>query len=130
ELAMRAGQKREASVMAVWAIAWAGSKPLASLTDGLLAGGIGVTWGGTRVKWEGLGMRWTGTLLALPALVPVLVLVALPVTVLVMPKWQPPEGRRSHALDKLSNFPWIRRAEELLVRTPQLEMIEETPIGA
>lgn len=130
ELAMRAGPKREASVMAVWAIAWAGSKPLASLTDGLLAGGIGVTWGRAHVKWGGLGIRWTGTLLALPALVPVLVLVALAVTVVVVRKWQPPEGRRSHAVDKLANFPWIRRAEELLVSAPQMEMIEETPIGA
>ena len=30
---------RVAAVMAVWAIAWAGSEPLASLTDGLLAAG-------------------------------------------------------------------------------------------
>jgi MFS family permease len=50
----------QASVMAVWAIAWAGSKPLASLTDGLLAGAIGV--------------RPTGMLLALPAFVPLALL--------------------------------------------------------
>ncbi len=50
----------QASVMAVWAIAWAGSKPLASLTDGLLAGWIGV--------------RPTGMLLALPAFMPIAVL--------------------------------------------------------
>ncbi len=36
--------------MAVWAIAWAGSKPVASLSDGLMARGIGI--------------RWTGVLLA------------------------------------------------------------------
>jgi MFS family permease len=47
----------QASVMAVWAIAWAGSKPLASLTDGLLAGWIGV--------------RPTGMLLAVPAFMPI-----------------------------------------------------------
>jgi hypothetical protein len=50
-------------VMAVWAIAWAGSKPLASITDGLLAGLIGV--------------RPTGMLLALPAFLPIAVLAGL-----------------------------------------------------
>jgi MFS family permease len=50
----------QASVMAVWAIAWAGSKPLASLTDGLLAGLIGV--------------RPTGIFLALPAFMPIALL--------------------------------------------------------
>jgi predicted MFS family arabinose efflux permease len=59
-LSQRAGAN-QASVMAVWAIAWAGSKPLASLTDGLLAGLIGV--------------RPTGILLALPAFMPIAVLV-------------------------------------------------------
>ena len=63
-LSKSAGPARTAPVMAVWAIAWAGSKPLASLTDGLLAGSIGV--------------RWTGVVLALPALLPVAVLVFLP----------------------------------------------------
>jgi MFS family permease len=58
-LSQRAGVN-QASVMAVWAIAWAGSKPLASLTDGLLAGVIGV--------------RPTGILLALPAFLPIGVL--------------------------------------------------------
>ncbi len=33
----KAGPERVASVMAIWAVAWAGSKPFASLTDGLLA---------------------------------------------------------------------------------------------
>jgi predicted MFS family arabinose efflux permease len=50
----------QASVMAVWAIAWAGSKPLASLTDGLLAGWIGVPA--------------TGILLTIPAFMPIAVL--------------------------------------------------------
>ncbi|MBO0814150.1 MAG: MFS transporter [Actinobacteria bacterium] len=62
-LSKAAGPERVASVMAVWAIAWAGSKPLASLTDGALAGWIGVTW--------------TGVLLALPAFAPLAVLVVL-----------------------------------------------------
>ena len=50
----------QASVMAVWAIAWAGSKPLASITDGLLAGWIGV--------------RPTGMILAIPAFIPIIAL--------------------------------------------------------
>jgi predicted MFS family arabinose efflux permease len=50
----------QASVMAVWAIAWAGSKPLASITDGLLAGWIGV--------WP------TGMILATPAFIPIVAL--------------------------------------------------------
>jgi hypothetical protein len=53
----------QASVMAVWAIAWAGSKPLASVTDGLLAGWIGV--------------RPTGMILALPAFMPIAALALL-----------------------------------------------------
>jgi MFS family permease len=63
-LAGDSGPRREASVMAVWAIAWAGSKPLASLADGFLATSIGV--------------KWTGILLAVPALIPILVLVFRP----------------------------------------------------
>ena len=50
--------------MAAWAVAWAGSKPIASLADGSLAGVIGV--------------RPTGILLAVPALLPALVLVLRP----------------------------------------------------
>jgi hypothetical protein len=50
--------------MAVWAVAWVGSKPIASLADGTLAGLLGV--------------RPTGVLLALPALAPALVLVLCP----------------------------------------------------
>ena len=67
----------QASVMAVWAIAWAGSKPLASITDGLLAGWIGV--------------RWTGMILAIPAFLPIAALVARawmarrPVSVTILP---------------------------------------------
>jgi MFS family permease len=59
-----AGPEREASVMAVWAIAWAGSKPFASLTDGLLAG------------WA--GVRWDGLILAIPTLIPITVLSLMP----------------------------------------------------
>jgi predicted MFS family arabinose efflux permease len=63
-LSKAAGPTRVVAVMAVWAIAWAGSKPLASLTDGLLAGWIGV--------------RWTGVMLALPALIPIAVMIFAP----------------------------------------------------
>jgi MFS family permease len=61
-LAVEAGAQREASVMAVWAIAWAGSKPVASLADGVLAGTVGV--------------KMTGVLMAFPVMIP---LIALPV---------------------------------------------------
>lgn len=65
-LAVEAGAQREASVMAVWAIAWAGSKPVASLADGVLAGAVGV--------------RAAGVLMALPVVIPLL---ALPVVLMV-----------------------------------------------
>jgi predicted MFS family arabinose efflux permease len=58
------GAGRQASVMAAWALAWAGSKPIASLADGLLV--------------SPLGVHGTGILLALPALAPALVLVLCP----------------------------------------------------
>ena len=61
------GPERQAAVMAAWALAWAGSKPIASFADGTLAG-------------SALGMRGTAILLALPALVPALVLVGCPNT--------------------------------------------------
>lgn len=51
-----AGPQRAGSVMAVWAIAWTGSKPVASLLDGYLAGKIGI--------------QWTGVVLAVPAFLP------------------------------------------------------------
>jgi MFS family permease len=53
-----------AAVMAVWAIAWAGSKPIASLMDGLLGSSI--------------GPHWTGMILATPALIPCAVILLLP----------------------------------------------------
>jgi len=63
-LAKYAGPERSAAVMAVWAIAWAGSKPLASLLDGALG------------SW--IGPQWTGLILATPALLPIMVIVLLP----------------------------------------------------
>lgn len=59
-LAQHAGPKRAAAVMAVWAVAWAGSKPFASLLDGALG------------SW--IGPQATGFLLALPALIPFVVI--------------------------------------------------------
>lgn len=135
QLATRAGPAHEASVMAVWAIAWAGSKPLASLSDGLLAGGLDFRWHTFAITWSGVGIKWTGALLAAPALVPVLVLIALAVGVVAVRKCKPPQGRRiTKFLDTVAGYAWIRRAEELLVITPHAEVIadivEETPIGA
>lgn len=49
-----AGPQQATNVMALWAVAWAGSKPVASLVDGWLA--------------SNLGVRWAGLLLAAPAL--------------------------------------------------------------
>ena len=60
-LSKTAGEKRVAAVMAAWAIAWAGSKPIASFIDGLLGSHIGVAW--------------TGLILAIPALIPFMLLV-------------------------------------------------------
>jgi len=59
-----AGPHHQAAVMAAWAVAWAGSKPIASFADGTLASHI--------------GLQGTGILLALPALVPALVLLLWP----------------------------------------------------
>ncbi len=58
-LSKQAGPRRVAAVMAVWAIAWAGSKPFASLCDGLLGSHI--------------GLALTGLLMAAPALIPAVV---------------------------------------------------------
>jgi predicted MFS family arabinose efflux permease len=55
--------KNRAAVMAVWAVAWAGSKPLASLADGFLA---------TRYS-----VQTAGLVLALPALLPALAVITL-----------------------------------------------------
>lgn len=63
-LAEQAGPDRTAAVMAVWAIAWAGSKPFASLVDGVLGSLI--------------GPQWTGMILAAPALIPIAVIVLFP----------------------------------------------------
>jgi MFS family permease len=63
-LAKRTRPEQTAAVMAVWAIAWAGSKPFASLLDGLLG------------SW--IGPQWTGLILATPAFFPIVVIVLAP----------------------------------------------------
>jgi hypothetical protein len=69
-LAEHAGPDQAAAVMAVWAIAWAGSKPFASLLDGILGSSI--------------GPQWTGLILATPALIPIVVIVLLPKLVIAL----------------------------------------------
>jgi MFS family permease len=60
-------------VMAIWAIAWAGSKPLASLIDSTFATFIGAWAGGVLPdKWRLPSVQTTGVLLAVPALLPAL----------------------------------------------------------
>ena len=97
-LARKAGREREASVMAVWAIAWAGSKPAASLTDGLLAGRI--------------GLKWTGVALASPALVPITVLIVVVLSALIVLTWKPGSGR---LLAWLRGRQWVNHAESYLI---------------
>jgi MFS family permease len=63
-LVMHAGPQKAAAVMAVWAIAWAGSKPFASLIDGALG------------SW--IGIQWTGLALAAPAFIPIVVIMLEP----------------------------------------------------
>jgi MFS family permease len=60
-----AGRERALQVMGLWAVAWAGSKPFASLLDGLLPSVISV--------------QATGVVMAIPALLPPLVLLVMPV---------------------------------------------------
>lgn len=93
-LAKSAGPERVAAVMAVWAIAWAGSKPLASLADGLLA------------DW--VGLRWTGVILAIPALIPIVVL-------FLMPTLGRKLASRGHGLEDQS--------PSLLVRPPPIAVV-------
>ena len=65
------------AVMAIWAVAWAGSKPLASLADGVLATYVGA-WTADTLPWKLSSIQTTGLLLAIPALLPILLLAAMP----------------------------------------------------
>jgi MFS family permease len=73
-LAEQVSREKTAAVMAVWAIAWAGSKPFASLLDGTLGSLI--------------GLRWTGLILAAPAVIPFLVIVVEPRVGYWTAKWR------------------------------------------
>lgn len=59
-----AGPERAVRVMGLWTVAWAGSKPIASIIDGALPSLVGV--------------RLTGVILAFPTLLPIIVLVFCP----------------------------------------------------
>ena len=54
------GKKIAAQVMGFWTVAWAGSKPIASIIDGWLPSHVGI--------------RTTGVLMALPTFLPLLIL--------------------------------------------------------
>lgn len=116
-LATRATPAHEASVMAVWAIAWAGSKPVASLSDGMLASHIGI--------------KWTGVLLAMPAMLPIVVLLALLVLVLAVQKWKPRRSRLSSQRERLTSQKWFQYTEERMIAAPApTESVVKAPINA
>ncbi len=75
------------AVMAIWAVAWAGSKPLASLVDGVLATFVG-GWaaGALPDTWKLPSVQTAGVLLAIPALLPALIPVLLLPGLAAMPR--------------------------------------------
>ena len=73
-----AGPDRAVRVMGLWTVAWAGSKPIASIIDGALPTVVGV--------------RPTGVILAVPTLVPIIVLIFCPRIVQRMIKPHPQVG--------------------------------------
>ena len=89
--------------MAVWAIAWAGSKPVASLADGLLPGWI--------------GLKWTGFVLATPALVPLAVLIGLMIFFFfARGRWKPqPDRWLARRWDTLESSEMYQHAEIHLI---------------
>jgi predicted MFS family arabinose efflux permease len=114
-LATKAGPAREASVMAVWAIAWAGSKPVASLGDGLLA--------------DSIGIKWTGVVLALPALLPIVVLLALAVLVFALQKWKPQQNRLTSRREQLKDHEWYKCTVKLMAVPPHTGSVAETSMS-
>lgn len=116
-LATRATPAHEAGVMAVWAIAWAGSKPFASLSDGLLA--------------RHLGIKVTGVLLALPAMVPIAVLLALLVLVFAILRWEPQRTWLASLRERLTSQKWFQcSAAKLPAASPPTESVAKTSINA
>lgn len=67
----RQQQPQRPAVMAIWGVAWAGTKPLASLADGVLATFVGA-WavGVLHSTWKLPSIQAAGVLLAVPALLP------------------------------------------------------------
>ena len=102
--------------MAIWAIAWAGSKPVASLSDGVLARSIGI--------------KWTGVALAAPALIPIAALLALPVLVLVIQKWKPEQEQFSMRKERLTRQVWFRQTQEFMSMSTPSESVAEVTINA
>jgi MFS family permease len=90
QLVVRRDPRQVASVMALWAIAWAGTKPLASFLDGTLA--------------SGLNIHLAGVLLTLPAFLVAVVELGLPAL------WR--EGIRKWARDRAAALrgPLLERA--------------------
>lgn len=116
-LATGVSPTQEASVMAVWAIAWAGSKPVASLSDGLLAGHIGI--------------KWTGVLLALPAMLPIVVLVALVFLVVGVLKWEPQRSWPARQREWLTSQKWFQcTVEKMKAGSAPTESVAKTSINA
>ena len=115
-LATRATPAHEASVMAVWAIAWAGSKPVASLGDGLLAGHIGI--------------KGTGVLLAIPAMLPLAALLALPVLVFAVKKWKPQHDGLARRREQLARQEWFQCTAERMTAAQRAESVVKVPTNA
>ena len=61
-LLIRQSPGQAASVMALWAIAWAGTKPIASLTDGWLATVVGVRYAGIALVLPALALALYGVM--------------------------------------------------------------------
>ena len=116
-LATEATPVHEASVMAVWAIAWAGSKPIASLSDGLLAGHIGI--------------KWTGVLLALPAMLPLVVLIAMVFLVVGVQNWKPQRSWLAHQRERLMSRKWFQcTVEKMAAGAADTESVAKASINA
>ncbi len=86
-----AGPERALRIMGLWTVAWAGSKPIASIIDGTLPDLVGV--------------RVTGVILAFPTLLPIFLLIFFPnfVQLLIKPdtgeSTNPTERIHPHAID-------------------------------
>lgn len=109
-LATRATPAHEASVMAVWAIAWAGSKPVASLGDGLLASHYGI--------------KLTGVVLALPAMMPVAALLVVVILVLAVQHWKPRQDSLVRRREKLASQEWFQRTELMIGSSPTESVVQ------